>query len=119
MSFLAPIFFAAGLLSLPVIALYILKIRRRGQVVSHLPLWDKLLVETQARSLFQKLRRLYSLLLQLLILASLVFALARPSGLFGNAQGTSTVLVLDVSSSMNTLEDASTLETRYDLMLER
>lgn len=119
MSFLAPIFFAAGLLSLPVIALYILKIRRRGQVVSHLPLWDKLLVETQARSLFQKLRRLYSLLLQLAILASLVFALARPSGLFGNTQGTSTVLVLDVSSSMNTLEDPSTLDTRFDLMLER
>ena len=75
MSFAAPLALALGALALPVVALYRLKVRRRRVQVPYLRLWEELLVETRARSLFQRLKRLFSLLLQLLILAGIVLVI--------------------------------------------
>ena len=119
MSFLAPVMLGLGAIALPVIALYILKVKRRRAQVPYLRLWEELLVETRARSLFQRLKRLYSLLLQLLILASLVFALTQPDFTLSSVKKESIVLLLDTSASMSSLEDPETGRTRFDLLREK
>lgn len=117
MSFGAPLFLWMAALTAPVVALYILKVRRRAVTVPYLRLWQELVTETRARSLFQRLKRLLSLLLQLLILAALVFALARPSFEVGASEREHIVVVLDASASMQTHEEGG--KSRFDLALER
>lgn len=117
MSFAAPLAFALGALALPVIVLYILKVKRRRVSVPYLRLWEELLVETRARSLFQRLKRLYSLLLQLLILLALLLALGQPAFELSSVKRESIVLLLDTSASMNALEGEDGDETRFELML--
>ena len=95
MNFAAPLAFAATALALPIIVLYILKVKRRRVSVPYLRLWEELLVETRARSLFQRLKRFYSLLLQLLILAALAFALTQPAFELASVKKESVVLLLD------------------------
>jgi polyferredoxin len=56
-----------------------LKLRRTQTRVSSTMLWEKILRDKQANTPWQKLKRNLLLLLQLLILAALVFALARPA----------------------------------------
>src|SRR4029453_16237355 len=78
MNFLEPIAFWFAL-SLPVvIVFYLLKRKRVVRLVSSTLLWQKFLGETQANAPFQKLRKNWLLILQLLLLALVVFALARP-----------------------------------------
>jgi Ca-activated chloride channel family protein len=60
------------------VALYILKLRRRVVAVPFSPLWQRILRDKEATSLFSKLKRLLSLLLQLALLALLVLALGDP-----------------------------------------
>jgi hypothetical protein len=119
MSFAAPLAFGAFVLAAPVIILYILKVKRRRVAVPYLRLWEQLLVETRARSLFQQLKRLYSLLLQLLILTAIVMALTQPAFELSSIKKESIVLLLDTSASMQAIEDPETGQTRFDLMLER
>ena len=124
MSFAAPLFFALSAVALPVVVLYILKIKRRRVSVPYLRLWEQLVVETRARSLFKRLKRWYSLLLQLLILSSLMFALAQPAFELASVKKESIVLLLDTSASMQSVEDPQsggtlTGRTRFDAMLER
>ena len=78
MQLLTPLALAGGLLALPVILLYMLRLRRQEIEVSSIMLWQQLLQDTEANTPWQRLRRNLLLLLQLLILAALVFALARP-----------------------------------------
>ncbi|MDA1263589.1 MAG: VWA domain-containing protein [Planctomycetota bacterium] len=119
MNFAAPLAFGLAALALPILVLYILKIKRRRVSVPYLRLWEELLIETRARSLFQKLKRLYSLLLQLLILISLVFALGQPAFELSSVKKESVVVLLDISASMNALEGENADETRFELMLAK
>jgi hypothetical protein len=119
LNFAAPLLLGLGALALPVTVLYILKVKRRRESVPYLRLWEELLVETRARSLFQRLKRLYSLLLQLLILGSIVFALSQPAFELASVKKESIVLLLDTSASMNALEDPETGRTRFDMLMER
>lgn len=116
MSFAAPFAFALGTLAIAVIVLYILKVKRRRVVVPYLQLWESLVVETRAITIFKRLRRLLSLLLQLAILAALVLAVARPSFGTDGASGKSIVLVLDASASLGARESGG--RTRFDLLRE-
>lgn len=119
MSFAAPLALAMGILAAPVIVLYVLKVKRRRVTVPYLRLWEELIVETRARSLFQRLKRLYSLLLQLLILAGLVLALSRPAFELSSVEKESIVLLLDTSASMQSREGEDGSEARFDRMLAR
>jgi Ca-activated chloride channel homolog len=105
MSFLAP---AAALfaLALPVVVIfYLLKRKRVVKLVSSTLLWQKFLAETQANAPFQKLRHNWLLILQLLLLALVVFALMRPF-LTGNARETNLrVIILDGSASMQATDE--------------
>ncbi len=78
MSFLTPAFLFLGLLALPIIVLYMLKLRRREVLVSSTLLWRMVLRDREANRPWQRLRRNLLLFLQLLLLAALVLALARP-----------------------------------------
>lgn len=101
MSFLTPIFLSLSALAIPIVVLYMLKLRRREVEVSSTMLWRMVLRDREANAPWQRLRRNLLLLLQLLLLALLVAALARPFiPVPVVASGQITVL-LDASASMN------------------
>ena len=91
-------------LAAPIVALYILRLRRRREPVSTLMFWEELFRERQTTSLFQRLKHLLSLLLQLLFLALLVLAVARPQFAFLTKSARQLVLIIDRSASMNAVE---------------
>ncbi len=76
-------------------------------MVSSTMLWQKLLRDREANAPWQKLRRNLLLLLQLLILAALVLALARPFFPISSVISGSTVVLLDGSASMQATDAAS------------
>ncbi len=100
MSFLTPLFLALGLLAIPIILLYMLRLRRQEMLVSSTLLWQKLLRDREANAPWQKLRRNLLLFLQLLILALLVLGLARPFLPVPTVVSGSVVVLLDGSASM-------------------
>ena len=104
MNFLSPTAFLLFGLAAPIVMLYILKLRRRREPVSTLLFWEQIFKEKQTTSLFQKLKHLLSLLLQLLFLALLVLALARPQFAFMTKSARQVILVMDRSASMNTVD---------------
>ena len=100
MSFLAPAA-AALALTLPVIiALYFLRIRRPTRVVPALNLWPDEIRDRQANIPWQRLRFSWLLLLQLLAAAVLVAAAAQPALSAGAGLARHSVVLLDVSASM-------------------
>lgn len=105
MSFLSPIA-ALFALALPVVVVfYLLKRKRVVKLVPSTLLWQKFLADTQASAPFQKLRHNWLLLLQLLLLALVVFALMRPF-LTGTARETNLrVVILDGSASMQATDE--------------
>jgi hypothetical protein len=94
---LATIFAVAGS---AVVALYVLKLRRRTVAIPFSPLWQRVLRDKEATNLFSKLKRLLSLLLQLVLLALLVFALGDPRSHASFMKGRNLVVLVDDSASM-------------------
>ncbi len=101
MSFLAPLALALGLLAIPILILYMLKLRRKEVEVSSVLLWQLLLRDREANAPWQRLKRNLLLFLQLLLLALLVFALARPFLKVKTVATGTVVVLLDASASMN------------------
>lgn len=108
MTFLDP---RAGLIGAAIavpllIAMYLLKLRRKPLRVSSTLLWEQAIKDVQANVPFKRLRWSWLLLLQLLALAGLLIALARPAipGIAG--WGERTIIVIDHSASMS-CEDAA------------
>jgi hypothetical protein len=93
-------------LAIPLVALYLLKVRPRRAVVPTLLFFGQIFKEKQARSLWRRLRHLVSLLLQLLLLLLLVLALADPVFNWQLRQARRMVLVVDNSASMNATDVA-------------
>src|SRR3954454_8786764 len=110
MTFLHPWALGFGAIAPVIVALYLLKVRRRPVAVSTLMFWQRVLQENQRRALFQKLRQWLSLLLHLLIFALLLLALARPTFDRALHEGSSTVLIIDTRARMQALEPGG--ETR-------
>jgi hypothetical protein len=100
MSFLLPIAWSALALAIPIIAFYLLKTKLRRRLVSTSLFWHQLAPQVYNTSLWRRLRRWLSLLLQLLFLTALVLALAQPMAAWQSLQPASLVLVLDPSVSM-------------------
>ncbi len=95
MTLAVPAALALGVVALPIIALYILKMRRPPRVVSSTFLWEQALADTQANAPWQRLKPNLLLLLQLLAVAALVLALARPFTLQAAAAPGDVVVLLD------------------------
>jgi hypothetical protein len=101
MSFLTPLAFIGAALAIPIILMYMLRLRRREVVVSSTFLWQQILKDNEANTPWQRLKRNLLLLLQLLILLALIFALARPFMTVPAVGTGQIVLLLDASASMN------------------
>ncbi|GAB4477935.1 MAG: BatA and WFA domain-containing protein [Anaerolineae bacterium] len=101
MSFLTPAFAALAALAIPIIVLYMLRLRRREVPISSTMLWQRLMQDREANAPWQKLRRSLLLLLQLLTLAVLVVALMRPFLPVPSVAAGSVALLIDASASMN------------------
>ena len=123
MNFLTPTSLFLFGLAIPIIALYILKLRRRREPVSTLMFWEQLFKERQTTSLFQRLKHLLSLLLQLLFLALLVLAIARPQFAFLTKSARQLILIVDRSASMNAVlnfdADNPEADSRLDAAIEQ
>ncbi len=87
-------------------ALYILKLRRRAVSVPFSKLWEKILRDKEATSLFSRLKRLLSLLVQLALIALLVFALGDPRAAAAFIKGRNLVVIVDASASMQATDVA-------------
>ncbi len=99
---------AAGITVPLLVSLYFLKLRRRLMPVSSTLLWKKAIQDMQVNSPFQKMRRSLLLLLQLLILAALLFAMARPTMETVANPGQRVVILIDNSGSMNATDVSPT-----------
>jgi hypothetical protein len=97
-----------ALLAVPVVIFYILKIRLRRVPVSTTLFWRQVFEEKRPRSLWQRLRHLLSLLVQLAFLCLLVLALAEPFFAWEVESARRLVLVIDTSASMNATDVAPT-----------
>lgn len=106
MSFLSPLAVLLTALAIPIILLYMLRLRRRETEVSSTYLWRQLLQDREANAPWQRLRRNLLLLLQLLTLALLIFALMRPFVEIPTVTTGRIVLLLDASASMNATDVA-------------
>src|SRR5437870_13910275 len=101
MSLANPLALAWAALLIPVVVFYILKIRLRRVPVSTVIFWRQIFDEKKPRSIWQRLRHLLSLLVQLAMLLLLVAALAEPFFNWDALTPRRVVLVIDNSASMN------------------
>ncbi len=90
-----------ALLAIPVVIFYILKIRLKRVPVSTVIFWRQIFDEKRPRSLWQRLRHLISLLVQIALLCLLVAALAEPFFSWEALNSRRVILILDNSASMN------------------
>ncbi len=100
---------AAVLAGLLVLA-YILKMRRRRFEVPFSTLWQRVLKEKEATSLWRHLKRLLSLLLLATMVGLLLFAALEPELGGAREDARSIVVIVDASASMKTLDEGNTGE---------
>lgn len=107
----------AVLTAASVIALYFLKLRHRRVFVSSSILWRRVLDEQQAHSLWEKLRKILSIVLAATIALLIAISLARPEVESLTGKNERIVLVLDTSLTMNT--HTSDGKTRWQHAVEK
>ena len=113
LQFANPIGWWAAALAVPIILLYVLRTRLRRQQVPTLLFWDQVFETNRPRAWWQQLRRLLSLLLQLIVLALLVSALVDPLWAWQQQRQRRVVLILDNSASMQAADADGT--TRLEM----
>ena len=106
MHFLAPLAFLFAATIPVVIVFYLLKRKRVVKLVSSTLLWQKYLAETQASAPFQKLRKNWLLILQIILLALAVLALSRPYFATKARPSQLRVVILDASASMQATDES-------------
>lgn len=103
----------AFLILIPVIIImYLMKQKAKDQPVSSLYLWSEMVKNTQANTPWEKLKRDWLLILQIITLIVLIIALMSPFILSNLAGSGKACIVIDTSASMNTMydEDITRLE---------
>jgi VWA domain-containing protein/aerotolerance regulator-like protein len=100
MNLLAPLGLLLGVTLPVVVVFYLLKVRRHDEEVSSTFLWNDLIRDLAAHEPLQRLKWNVLLLLQLLALAILTMALARPFSEQTGEKPVHAVLLLDGSASM-------------------
>lgn len=108
MSLLNPWGLAWLVLIVPVVLLYLLRLRRREVVVSSVLFWSRAVDDMQANAPFQRLRRNLLLLLQILVIIAASLAIARPQRLTTALGGGVVAVVLDGSASMQAVDGGTT-----------
>ncbi|KPL02357.1 MAG: hypothetical protein AMK75_02850, partial [Planctomycetes bacterium SM23_65] len=97
---------------LVVAVLYRLKLRRRTVRVSFAPLWRHVLRDRPATSLFERLRRLLSFLLQVAFVFLVLLAIARPRLSTDAERERRFVVVIDASARMQALMNLTRMPPR-------
>lgn len=105
MGFAQPLAFWIALILPAILFFHILKIRRRDQPVSSTLLWKQALLDAQAARPWQRLRSSLLLLLQILLAAAMVLALARPYLPAAGKGAETLVVMLDTSASMRAADE--------------
>ena len=106
MNFLAPFAFLFAA-SIPVVVVfYLLKRKRVVKLVSSTLLWQRFLSETQASAPFQKLRKNWLLIFQIILLIFTVLALSRPFFATKAKPAELRVVILDTSASMQSTDES-------------
>ncbi|MBN1921998.1 MAG: VWA domain-containing protein [Anaerolineae bacterium] len=100
MQFLSPASLWLLALALPIIAVYLLRLHRREMPVASILLWQAAAADHHANRPWQKLRRHWLLLLQLLILVVLALTAARPALPTSMTSQGQVLVLLDASASM-------------------
>ena len=96
------------LLTIPLlIMMYILKQKFEEKEISSLYLWQQVIVDMEASTPWQRLRKNLLFFIQLLILLLLIFSLTNPFVYFKGAQFENVILVLDNSGSMSAVYENS------------
>src|SRR6476620_273292 len=96
-----------GLLFVPaVIAMYLLRLRRRETVIPSTVLWQRLVADVEANAPWQRLRRSLLLLLQLLLVLVLVLLAARPFLEHEAGLARDLIVIVDTSASMGATDVA-------------
>ena len=98
-----------------IVALYLLRMRRRDIRVPATFLWPDHTEEIRANSFFQRLRFNWLMVLQLLIAGFLCFAFAQPQVRQEGLLGETTVIVIDTSASMRATDVSP---SRFDEALD-
>jgi len=104
MTFIAPLGFALAAMAAPIVILYMLRSRRARTPVSSTMLWHVGQRNVSANAPWQPLRFSWLLLLQLLALALVVLAVARPARPTSVPLADHTVLIIDTSASMQAID---------------
>ncbi len=106
MNFLAPAALAFAAAIPVVILFYLLKRKRVVKLVPSTVLWQKWLAETQASAPFQRLRKNWLLILQIILLVLVVLALTRPYFAAKVLPAQLRVVILDASASMQARDES-------------
>ncbi len=99
--------------------LYLLKLRRRRVTVPFGSLWSRVLLDKQASSWLQRLKRLLSYLLWVFLVWLLVAALTDPQPEREIERGKNIVVMLDTSASMAAVEPEQGGRSRFHLAQEK
>src|SRR5262249_47169072 len=100
-----------------IVGLYFLKLRHRRVVISSSILWRRVLDERQSHSLWEKLRRILSIVVAVTIALLIALSLARPEIESLTGKNERIVIVLDTSPTMNTHTQDG--KTRWQHALDR
>ena len=106
MSFLYPTAFWFALTLPVVVACYLLKRRRKTELVPASLLWNRFLAENQANAPFQKLKRHTLLILQLCMLLLAILALSAPFFRTHRFASEMLIVLIDTSASMQSTDVA-------------
>lgn len=104
MRFFNPLAFI-GLISIPIIIImYLLKQKHKEVIISSIQLWQKALMQSEAQSPWQRLRKNILMFLQILAATLLVLAMSKPY-IIGIGEIHNYILVLDSSMSMQATDE--------------
>lgn len=104
------------LLLIPIIIImYLLKQKAVDTPIASLFLWNEMYRNVEANTPWEKLKKNWLLILQILTLIVLILALASPYILSGSAGADHAVIVIDNSASMNAMYDDNQTRLEYAL----
>jgi len=106
-----PIAFVFATVIPVIVALYLLRLKRKKKLVSSTFFWTEMVQDLQANVPFQKLRWNLLLLLQVLIALLIIFSLVNPSVIARLNEGQRTIFIIDTSASMSARSETG---TRFD-----
>jgi len=104
MKFLSPWYAFLVLLAIPIILLYMLKLQRQKIEVSSTLLWQMVMQDRQSNLPWQKLKRNFLLIVQLIILAFLIFSLVQPVVMGNTISNAQVIVILDSTASMQAVD---------------